>query len=315
MSDRGRAACLSVLLLALVVLRGVPVARARTVAPPSVAAVAAISLTVSDMPGALSFFRDTLDFQLVGTRELRNGGLEQLYGIAGARLRIATLRLGDEHIELVAWHAPRGRPMPVASRSHDVWFQHIAIIVSDMDTAFRRLQRHRVEGISPTPQRLPDWNPAVGGIEAYYFKDPDGHALEILKFPPGKGDARWQRTDRLFLGVDHTAIVVRDTAESLRFYRDTLGLRLAGESDNHGVEQERLNNVPGAHLRITTLRAASGPGVELLEYRHPRDGRLAPDIKPNDLAYWQTIVTANVDRATLLRDPDLHTLQLRPARP
>ena len=136
----------------------------------------------------------------------------------------------------------------------------------------------------------------------------------MLRFPPGKADARWQRKDRLFLGIDHTAIVVHDTDESVRFYRDLLGLRVAGHSDNHGLEQERLNNVPGAHLRITTLRAAAGPGVELLEYRRQRDGRPTVDIRPNDLAHWQTIMTAGLDRATMLRDPDLHAVQLRPAR-
>jgi catechol 2,3-dioxygenase-like lactoylglutathione lyase family enzyme len=82
--------------------------------------------------------------------------------------------------------------------------------------------------------------------------------------------------------------VVGDTAASLRYYRDVLGLQVAGESENFGPEQERLNNVLGARLRITTLRAAAGPGVELLEYLAPRDGRPAPvDLKANDLAYWQ----------------------------
>jgi hypothetical protein len=45
---------------------------------------------------------------------------------------------------------------------------------------------------------------------------------------------------------------------SAPYYRDRLGLRVAGESGNHGTEQERLNNVPGAHLRITALRAEEG---------------------------------------------------------
>ena len=78
----------------------------------------------------------------------------------------------------------------------------------------------------------------AGGIRAFYFKDPDGHPLEILWFPEGKGDPKWQQpSDRLFLGIDHTAIVVSDTAQSLRCYRDTLGLRVAGESENYGPEQ------------------------------------------------------------------------------
>src|SRR6185369_13604141 len=94
---------------------------------------------------------------------------------------------------------------------------------------------------------------------------------------------------KLFLGVDHTAIVVADTGASLRFYRDLLGMRVAGESENHGTEQEHLNNVFGARLRITALRAAAGPGIELLEYLAPGDGRIYPaDSRANDLWSWQT---------------------------
>ena len=37
----------------------------------------------------------------------------------------------------------------------------------------------------------------------------------------------------MFLGIDHTAIVVDDTDASLRFYRDTLGLTVAGDDIAH----------------------------------------------------------------------------------
>ena len=119
------------------------------------------------------------------------------------------------------------------------------------------------------------------------FRDPDQHPLELIKYPPGKGDPRWQERDRLFLGIDHTAIAASDTERSLAFYRDRLGLRIVGQSENWGVEQERLSGVPGAHVRITTLRAASGPGIELLHYLAPRDGHpTPPDTSPDDL--WAT---------------------------
>src|SRR5207237_5970555 len=184
---------------------------------------------------------------------------------------------------------PRGRPAPVDSRSNDRWFQHVAIVVSDMDGAYAALRSERVERASTGPQRLPDWNPNAGGIRAFYFRDPDRHVMEVLQFPPGKGEARWRSADRLFLGVDHTAIVVGDTDVSLAFYRDMLGLHVAGTSENWGTEQEHLNNVFGARLRITTLRGAAGPGVELLEYLAPRDGRPMPaDERANDLIHWQT---------------------------
>src|SRR6185369_3330166 len=127
---------------------------------------------------------------------------------------------------------------------------------------------HHVGHVSSGPQTLPRWNRAAAGIQAFYFVDPDGHTLELIHFPKGKGDPRWQtrgncqRTPAelcLFLGIDHTAITVADTDRSLELYRDRLGLRVAGESENLGPEQEHLNGVFGAHLRITALRAAAGP--------------------------------------------------------
>ncbi|MDF1522852.1 MAG: hypothetical protein P1P87_08540, partial [Trueperaceae bacterium] len=39
-----------------------------------------------------------------------------------------------------------------------------------------------------------------------------------------------ERTSPLFLGIDHTAIVVRDTAAELGFYEKTLGLAVHGHS-------------------------------------------------------------------------------------
>jgi hypothetical protein len=72
-----------------------------------------------------------------------------------------------------------------------------------------------------------------------------------------------------------------------------------GESENYGTEQEYLNNVFGARLHISGLRAASGPGIEFLEYLAPGGGRPTPvDIKPNDIAHWQTrLVVQNTERA------------------
>jgi catechol 2,3-dioxygenase-like lactoylglutathione lyase family enzyme len=261
-------------------------------AQPLVQEVAAVGMTVSDMDRSVAFFTDVLTFEKVSDVELAGAEHERLLGLFGVRMRVVRLRLGDEQIELTEFLAPRGRPIPVDSRSNDLWFQHVAIIVSDMDAAYARLRRFKVQHASPEPQRLPDWNPNAGGIKAFYFKDPDGHPLEVLQFPAGKGDPKWHRPGgRLFLGIDHTAIVVADTDASLRFYRDTLGLRVAGESLNYGPEQERLNSVFGARLRITGLKAARGPGLEFLEYLAPRNGRPAAGIQPNDLAHWETTVT------------------------
>ena len=289
--------------LALEVARGQP-----PLAQPLVAAVHAVGMTVSDMDRAVEFYGRILSFEKISDVEVAGSEYEHLQGVFGLRMRVVRMKLGDESIELTEYLAPKGRPTPVDSRSNDRWFQHIAIIVADMDRAYGWLRQHKVQHASSGPQRLPDWNKNAAGIRAFYFKDPDGHALEILQFPPDKGDSKWHRpTDKLFLGIDHTAIVVADTDASLKFYRDLLGLKLVEESENYGTEQEHLNNIFGARLRISTLRAAAGPGIELLEYLAPRDGRPMPAyVRANDLIHWQTRL--------IVRDAEAAAARLRGGR-
>jgi catechol 2,3-dioxygenase-like lactoylglutathione lyase family enzyme len=331
---------LAALLVAALALGGDATVRAGA---PSVAAVGAVSVTVGDLDRSVAFYRDVLGFTVSARDELAGAAVERLEGVFGARLRSARLRLGDEAVVLTQYLAPRGRPVPPDTRSNDRWFQHVAIVVSDMERAYAKLRSRGVAHVSSEPQTLPVWNVNAAGIKAFYFADPDGHTLELIWFPPGKGDPRWQRpkASSLFLGIDHTAIAVADTERSLRFYRDALGLRVAGASENYGTEQEHLNNVFGAHLRITGLRAPAGPGIELLEYLSPRDGRDAPaDLRANDLAHWQTVLATRdvaaasaaalgagaaavssdvvelddaalaIRRGRLVRDPDGHGLVL-----
>ena len=131
--------------------------------------------------------------------------------------------------------------------------------------------------------------------------------------------------------MSHATVWVRNQQEALEFYRDKLGFRVAGESENYGVEQEHLNQVFGARLRITGLRAASGPGIEFLEYITPPGGRALPaGAKANDLVFWNThlitrgaqVVVGNlksqgimfVSKGTagpqIVRDPDGHALEI-----
>jgi catechol 2,3-dioxygenase-like lactoylglutathione lyase family enzyme len=329
------ASCLAVLLIAH---HTVPASGSAGL---QITAVDTIGMTVSNMDRAVEFYTSVLAFEKISDVEVAGREYELMTGVFGARLRVVRLRLGEETIELTEFLAPKGRPIPADLRPNDRAFQHVAIIVSDMAAAYERLRQHRVEHASTGPQLLPAWNPNAGGISAFYFRDPDEHFLEILHFPAGKGLPQWQRRDRLFLGIDHTAIVVSDTDASLALYRDTLGLRIAGTSENSDTEQEHLNNVFGARLRITALRAEHGPGVEMLEYLAPRDGRPAPvDVHANDLVHWQTTMIASapervndllrrrvfslvspdvvtlpaptlgIARAVLLRDPDGHAIRV-----
>src|SRR5262252_2834688 len=246
--------------------------------------VESVGMTVSDMDRAVEFY-SALTFRKVSDVEVLGDEFEHLEGVFGARMRIVRMQLGNEYLDLTQYLAPPGRAIPTDSRSNDLWFQHIAIVVRDMDQAFEKLRELKVQFVSTGPQTLPASIKAAAGIKAFYFR-------------AGKGDPHWQeKTDKLFLGIDHTAIGVSNTDSSLKFYRDLLGLHKAGESENFGTEQEHLNQVFGAHLRITGMRSDLGPGVEFLEYLTPHDGRARPrDVHANDIIHWQTmIVTDEVD--------------------
>ena len=263
--------------------------------------VGAIGITVADLDRALAFYTGVLPFEVVSEAEVAGEAFEHLYRrVRPARpdRAPAPRRRGDRADRL-----PRARGPPDPGGQP----QQRSLVPAHRDhrsatwtAAYAQLRRHKVQHASSGPQTLPDWNPNAGGIKAFYFKDPDGNHLEILEFPAGKGDPRWQSANgALFLGIDHTAIVVDDTDASLAFYRDRLGLAVAGASENWGPEQERLNNVFGARLRITALRAPAGPGIELLEYLAPGDGRPFPaDTRANDLWHWQvSLVTADLAAA------------------
>src|SRR5258706_2110602 len=206
--------------------------------PALVDGVDAIGITVSDMDRAVDFYSKVLTLEKVSDTEVAGADYEHLEAVFGLRIRVVRMRLGDEFIVLTEYLAPKGRPIPVDSRSNDRWFQHIAIIVSDMEKDYAQLRQNKAEFASSGPQKLPDWNKNAAGISAFYFKDPDEHPVEILQFPSDKGAAKWhQPSEKLFLGIDHTAIVVWDTDASVRFYHDLLGMRVAGESGNYATEQ------------------------------------------------------------------------------
>jgi catechol 2,3-dioxygenase-like lactoylglutathione lyase family enzyme len=301
----------------------------------AVQSVGPVEITVANLEREVHFFTRVLQFEKISEHRTTMGELDDLLGLEETELASAELKLGDESVLLSEHLLHKGRPIPADSRSYDHWFQHIAIVVSDIDQAYAHLRQHKIKHVSTGPQTLPLWNKDAGGIKAFYFCDPEDHVLEIIWFPPGKGHPKWQhRTGKLFLGIDHTAIVVADTDRSLQFYRDHLGMRVVGRAENYGSEQEHLNQVFGARLRITALRAETGPGIEFLEYISPPGGRPLPtDSRANDLLFWVThlVIDGNNRKsvptgprvvskrspkdgqAMLVRDADGHALKLIPA--
>src|SRR6266481_1390868 len=127
--------------------------------------VGAIGLTVGDLDRELMFYTNTLPFELVSISEASGQDQDALLGLHDVHLRVATLKLGDEHITLTAHAGNKGRPIPADSRSFDRWFQHIAIVVRDIDIAYEQLRQYKVKHVSTVPQTLPARNKT--GIRAF----------------------------------------------------------------------------------------------------------------------------------------------------
>jgi catechol 2,3-dioxygenase-like lactoylglutathione lyase family enzyme len=274
-----------------------------------------VSRVVSDLDRAEAFYRDGLGFRAIARGPSDRATLAAL-GFGDGDAREVVMRLGAQTIALVR-PATLGRPYPPDSRSNDLWFQHIAIVVSDMDAAYANLAACAGwRAISEDgPQLLP---PSDGAVRAFKFRDPDGHPLELIWFPPGQGRAVWHHgaSAALFLGIDHSALSIASTWRSLAFYR-ALGMRVSDRTLNHGAAQARLDGLPRARVRVTGLRpaSASGPGLELLGYRPP--GRPAGIVRPNDLATdWVTMMLSRPpgDAPCAVRDPDGHLLLLMEQR-
>src|SRR5579883_1074853 len=258
--------------------------------------IRAIGLTVTNCERSLDFYTQALNFEVVSDITVEGQDYNDLEGVTGTKIRIVTLRLGDELIELMEYLNTEGKPIPSDSQSNDLWFQHMAIVVSDMDRAYTHLRSFPIEPISIEPQTIPPDNKASSGVRAFKFKDPDGHDLELIWFPPDKGKEKWhQNTNPLFLGIDHSAIAVSNTDQSLHFYRDLLGMQIDSRSFNWHATQACLDDLPGAEVRITDLRPVQdGVGIEMLDYISPGKGRPMPsDWKSCDIAHMQIELVVN----------------------
>ena len=299
-----------------------------------------VGRTVSDLPRAMAFYRDALGFAAIGEICDADPAAARLLGGAACMRRVG-MSLGADEIELIAFDPP-GHVYPPDSTAADLWFQHIAVVASDIDAAYQRLQGHGSGAITTDgPQRLP---PAAGGVSAFKFRDPDGHPVELIEFPLGTGAPKWrgQGASRITMGCDHSAISVADVERSVTFYTRLLGLREASRRFNRSVEQDRLDGLHEVAVDVIALQTGevATPHLELLAYRSPRGRAAQEPLRPDHIACDRlvfevanlnalikpieragrtsgargcaTISDAYADgsRAALVRDPDGHLLML-----
>ena len=262
-----------------------------TVRRNGVAEIHSILRAVPDVAAAVAFYMDALDSVPDGPVVSLSMAERALLGVVDGEVLCQPLGLGRQRVTLLQFDPP-GRPYPPGSTSTDLWFQHCAVVVRDMERAHAQVMAAGALTISVDPQRLP---PSTGGVTAFKFRDPAGHPLELLSLPEGIGDPTWHEGNlHLFMGIDHTAISVSDPEVSRSFYADMLGLRVDARTLNRGLAQTRLDAVPNDVVDVIALVPGRvPPHLELLGYRTGTRRRGAAG--PADASASRTLASGDIE--------------------
>jgi catechol 2,3-dioxygenase-like lactoylglutathione lyase family enzyme len=268
-------------------------------------AIIGFHLVTPDLPRLVAFYHEVLGFAPEGPAQPIGEAEMALLALAGGGIR-QVLSIG-EHRVAIEQFKQRGNPYPAHSDAASLWFQHLALVATDIAAAYARL-RDVVPISQDGPQQLPA---ASGGAKAFKFRDPDGHPLELIEFPAGKVPAAWEGkvalSGQIALGIDHSAISVADVAASTHFY-ERFGLAAQPGTLNHGAAQEALDDLQDVRVAVAPMRPkAATPHLELLGYQMPR-GDTGAALRPNDVA--ATRIAWAGARTCLLADPDGHFQQV-----
>ena len=272
---------------------------------PTLCIITGFGIVTADLPRLVQFYRDVLGFAAQGEERPIDQAEIALLGLSGNGRR-QVMSLGRQTISIDQFEQT-GRSYPPGSDAASLWFQHLALVVSDMGEAFAQL-RDVVPISQGGPQQLPS---SSGGVQAFKFRDPDGHPLELLQFPRDRTPNAWRTDQRsvgqIGLGIDHSAVSVADADASTAFYR-ALGLSIGDRTLNEGPEQKRLDALRGVKVAVVSMVPLEGtPHLELLGYQIP-SGDPGPALEANDVAATRIIWGGS--EAKLIRDPDGHLHQV-----
>jgi catechol 2,3-dioxygenase-like lactoylglutathione lyase family enzyme len=137
------------------------------------------SFTVTDLERSLAFFRDVLEFEVVGSREIHDDYFGQIVGLPGSAVKAALIRIpGGHHVELFQYLEPQGTG--VAPRPCDPGSTHLSLVTQDLAALYQVLRSRGAQFVSAPV--LITAGPNRGGL-GVYLRDPNGILLELFQLP------------------------------------------------------------------------------------------------------------------------------------
>jgi len=145
-------------------------------------AIAHVGITVRDMDKAVTFYRDTLGFRVLGDVMIEGEEADRITRLKGTKLRAVYVKSENDvkgpPIELLHFLAPVAELGSPYSRLNNPGITEVAFWVKDIEQTYEALCKQGVEFYSP-PQLFE--LEGYGKVKAVYFWDPDGTTLELMQ--------------------------------------------------------------------------------------------------------------------------------------
>lgn len=229
-----------------------------------------------NLKATTAWYKDSLEAKISKPTQL-SIGLENIEKVFLTNIKsISEVHIGDQSFifaEARDFDTSIQYPKP-----NSLNFQHLAIIVKDIEKVFEKLKRQNVRIVSSSPQTIPLKNVTAGGITVLYLYDGDGFPLALVEYPIDKGNAKWHSNPRLIKGIDHSAIVVSSLSKSTTWYTEH-GYHIDVKDQRYGLEQDNLTRIPNSSVSLVGFEGSESYGTEIIEYTSPKSQNVKDGVR------------------------------------
>jgi catechol 2,3-dioxygenase-like lactoylglutathione lyase family enzyme len=151
-------------------------------------------IIVSDLDRSIGFYHEVLGLPLASepTSVFADAELGPALGVPGASLRVVTLDVGGDTLELLEYVTPPS-PIEIPMPQNALGAHHVAFRVDDIHAKVAELEAKGITFLSPVNQ-IDDG--VLAGWRWVYFTDPDGITLELVEVAYTHPEARRQNIAR-----------------------------------------------------------------------------------------------------------------------
>jgi catechol 2,3-dioxygenase-like lactoylglutathione lyase family enzyme len=221
---------------------------------------------VSDLEKAIAFYRDGLGLDVAGapSNAEANPALRNMFGLPDAQLRWSVgrppaMRTGVEIVEV-----RKAESVAVERRVQDSGAFTLLVLVRDVDAAFARVKQVGAPVVTLSGGPVA---PGANKTRAVVVRDPDGHFIELVQVDPLPETTAPETAN--VIGV-RIRLTVDDADQSLRVYRDILGLQQVGERGEFRSNDAvmAMFGMKGGQYRFNTVQVpGTGLRIEFIDFK------------------------------------------------